>query len=315
MCRNERPFCSKTLELLARAEGAQKQKQNQHQNSSLTNRLVRKRRTVASRVLFLVLRHLLSRTDCSFLSLNELLRQSAMTPPLVSTRLSLAWPPSPPSETTNTLVLTGRTGTFLDLRVFISGSRRGAIDWATAGEKSYLPDSTPGPSPPHPPPFSSNLSSSEHPKAQFVALLDNRSPSSSTPSIPPPPDEGLFTALPNGDVLETGSMANPDAGGAVQLYEEVWRRYEIDEDVRSVFLQSVEGNFWVGRIGEHEIGMGEVGEGFAAWRWERRQGEWEEVYAIGEVGVLPRIPEEGIVEEQGERIELGGRSWIVRENS
>ena len=72
-----------------------------------------------------------------------------MTPPLVSTRVSLRWPPSPPSETTDTLVLTGRTGTFLDLRVFISGPRRGTIDWATAGKKTYLPDSTPGARLPH----------------------------------------------------------------------------------------------------------------------------------------------------------------------
>ena len=66
--------------------------------------------------------------------------------PLVSTRISLAWSPAPPEELTSTLVLTGRTGAFIDLRVFTSGSHVGEIDWATAGLKTWLPDSTPGPS-------------------------------------------------------------------------------------------------------------------------------------------------------------------------
>lgn len=101
----------------------------------------------------------------------------------------------------------------------------------------------------------------------------------------------------------------------MQPYEEVWRRYKIEEDVRCVLLQSVEGNLWVGRIGGRELGMGEVRKGFVAWRWERRQERWEEVYSVGKVEVLPRIPEQGIVGKQGERVELGGESWIVRENS
>lgn len=61
--------------------------------------------------------------------------------PLVSTRVSLRWPPALPQELTNTLVLTGRTGFFLDLRVFTHGPRKGEIDWATAGRKSWLGDS------------------------------------------------------------------------------------------------------------------------------------------------------------------------------
>ncbi|KAL8276395.1 hypothetical protein RQP46_011193 [Phenoliferia psychrophenolica] len=65
--------------------------------------------------------------------------------PLVSTRISLAWPPALPSELTSTLVLTGRTGAFVDLRIFTNGDHIGQIDWATAGLKTWLPDSTPVP--------------------------------------------------------------------------------------------------------------------------------------------------------------------------
>lgn len=67
-----------------------------------------------------------------------------MSEPMVSTRISLAWPPLGADELTDTLVLTGRSGAFVDLRVFVRGEHTGEIDWATAGRKSWLPDSTPG---------------------------------------------------------------------------------------------------------------------------------------------------------------------------
>jgi hypothetical protein len=58
---------------------------------------------------------------------------------LVSTRVSLAWPPEPAREVTDTLVLSGRSGYFVDLRIFIEGSHVGEIEWATAGVKTALP--------------------------------------------------------------------------------------------------------------------------------------------------------------------------------
>ena len=70
--------------------------------------------------------------------------------PLLSTRISLAWPPNdPPSESTHTIVFSGTTGWYMDMRVFIdevkqAGRVIGDLDWASVGRKEYTADSTPG---------------------------------------------------------------------------------------------------------------------------------------------------------------------------
>ncbi|KAL8284305.1 hypothetical protein RQP46_005054 [Phenoliferia psychrophenolica] len=194
--------------------------------------------------------------------------------PLVSTRISLAWPPALPSELTSTLVLTGRTGAFVDLRIFINGDHIGQIDWATAGLKTWLPDSTP-----------------ETPKAMFTSHLDSRfvpSDSSSTDS-PPEPDVGVFQSLPNGDVLETGSMPNPLSPTPLLPvpYEEVWRRLPLPPvaTVRATFLRA--GDTFIARVGDYQLGIakGDKESGFLARRMERKK----------EVPVtLPRTREGGI---------------------
>ena len=64
--------------------------------------------------------------------------------PLVSTRISIAWPPLPPSENTSTLVLTGRSGYYLDLRLFLAGPQKGEIEWASVGRKTFITTSPGG---------------------------------------------------------------------------------------------------------------------------------------------------------------------------
>ncbi|ORY92580.1 hypothetical protein BCR35DRAFT_348952 [Leucosporidium creatinivorum] len=226
--------------------------------------------------------------------------------PLVSTRVSLAWPPAAPFEDTDTLVIQGRTGFFLDLRIFISGPRVGEIDWASAGVKTFLPDSTP-----------------ENPKAVFDANIDSRrpppNPSSPSPTDPPLPDEGSFTTLPNGDVLETGSMSNPDADGAVQPYEEVWRRFPVEEDVRVLILASEDGKAFIGRVGRWEVALKDATNStpFLAWRRDQQEDGWAEIYLVGGEEArwqLPHLPDE-VAGGVGDRVELGGRSWVIKENS
>lgn len=167
-------------------------------------------------------------------------------------------------------------------------------------------------------------SSLDNPKAVFEAIIDSRrpppSPSSPSPTEPPPPDEGSFTSLPNGDVLETGSMSNPDAGGAIQPYEEVWRRFAVEEDVRVLILASEGGDRFLGRVGRWEVGLGDwrTSTPFLARRRDQRvDTSWTETYCVGGAEAeeqLPRLPD-AVKGSIGDTVELGGRRWVIKENS
>ncbi|GAA6007917.1 hypothetical protein JCM10207_004923 [Rhodosporidiobolus poonsookiae] len=251
--------------------------------------------------------------------------------PLVSTRISLRWPPAPAAEHEAVLVIQGRSGFFLDLRVRrLEADGQGtappdlrekgeySVEWATAGWKTLLPP----------------REGEAHPRARFEAILDSRNPPfssssssapsgsspSSNPADPPSADEGSFEPLPNGDVLETGEMLNLDTG-TVQPYEEVWRRLPFVHDhgaaVRIVVLERADetSRAYVGRVGDWEVGLVDSKEGFGAVRRERRSdGTWEEVY-VNEAGRgLPScVGEEKAVE--GETVELDGQIWRVIESS
>jgi len=56
-----------------------------------------------------------------------------MTLSSVSIRRYIRWLPYPPTEPTNTIVLTGKTGAFVDVR-FIKDTT--ILDWAFAGFRS-----------------------------------------------------------------------------------------------------------------------------------------------------------------------------------
>ncbi|EGU11844.1 Proteophosphoglycan 5 [Rhodotorula toruloides ATCC 204091] len=181
--------------------------------------------------------------------------------PLVSTRLSLRWPPEPPTEEEEVLVVQGRSGFFLDLRVkqrrleLADGSHKQAnaakgnceVTWATAGWKEVL--------------------------APRPGEDDS------------PPDEGSFKTLPNGDVLERGEMVNPETG-KIAAYEEVWRRLPLSQDdgpPRIVILECVgdeaDGKAFVGRVGDYKLGMVDGAGGFGVVRRERGDGVWRAVCA------------------------------------
>ncbi|BGP15923.1 hypothetical protein JCM10213_003647 [Rhodosporidiobolus nylandii] len=245
--------------------------------------------------------------------------------PLVSTRISLRWPPAAAEEHEDVLVVQGRSGFFLDLRVRrVAGQDRdfggleqslaGETDvtWATAGWKSLLPP----------------RNGEEHPRARFDAVLDSRSPAfsphpSSSAAPPPPdgatPDEGSFEKLSNGDVLERGEMLNPMTG-TVQQYEEVWRRLPLLHDegggVRVLVLELVDEaeKGCVGRVGDWEVGLLDSAAGFGVVRREKRAGEWAVVYQNGAGAALPSL--EGVqAGEKGSIVQLGGRTWQVVESS
>ncbi|BGO91348.1 hypothetical protein NBRC10512v2_003617 [Rhodotorula toruloides] len=215
--------------------------------------------------------------------------------PLVSIRLSLRWPPDPPTADEDVLVVQGRSGFFLDLRVkrrqvnFAGGLQRQAkagegdceVTWATAGWKEVL---------------------------------------APRPGEDTPPDEGSFETLTNGDVLERGEMENPETGKVAQ-YEEVWRRLPLSQDdgpPRIVIFESVgdeaDGKAFVGRVGDYELGMVDGAEGFGVVRRERKEGIWQVVCANGAGRLLPTL--DGAQEyAEGDTVQLAGRAWRVIEST
>ncbi|KAL4772569.1 hypothetical protein BDW60DRAFT_222475 [Aspergillus nidulans var. acristatus] len=144
----------------------------------------------------------------------------------LSTRISLRWPPEPPFENTDTLVLSVGNW-YVDLRV---DRETATLDWAIAGERLQ------------------NANSNE---VLFTHELDSRSAFGVA-------DCGTFSALPNGDDLEVGVMPRPDLPGApVSKYEEVWRelpflRMEGHENV-SFVLESATGGAQLKEGEEKEV--------------------------------------------------------------
>ncbi|GFF34332.1 hypothetical protein IFM51744_02415 [Aspergillus udagawae] len=117
----------------------------------------------------------------------------------LSTRVSLRWLPDPAFENTDTIVLS-LMGWYVDLRVDKSS---GSIDWAIAGQRI--------------------VESQDPLRVLFTHAIDSHSAFDAV-------DCGNFTALPNGDDLETGSMPRWDLPGApVREYEEVWRELPFRE--------------------------------------------------------------------------------------
>ncbi|KAJ5407875.1 hypothetical protein N7509_001758 [Penicillium cosmopolitanum] len=111
----------------------------------------------------------------------------------ILTRISMRWVPEPSFESTDTLALSVGDW-YVDLRV---DRQSGGIDWALAGQCRRA------------------CTSSRH----IIFTHDIDSHLNFNVSEPCP-----FTALPNGDDMETGTMRRSDRQGAPMTdYEEVWR--------------------------------------------------------------------------------------------
>ncbi|TFK52875.1 hypothetical protein OE88DRAFT_1312232 [Heliocybe sulcata] len=207
----------------------------------------------------------------------------------LSTRLHIRFPPSPASETTDTLVLTFRSQHYLDLRVLrTSPGLSPPIDWAFAGTLTH-----PGP---------------------HRTVWEHRIDSRGFAGV----DAGVSTALENGDTLEEGEMVNP-ASGKTGRYEEVWRTIPVESGAVAYCLESEDDDpdkvkIFVGRIGLYFVSMGEQdGQHFSARRFQLEGGKWRKVYHIGTMD-LPspdEVSEESL--QEGATVQIGGRRYCVRE--
>lgn len=227
----------------------------------------------------------------------------------LSTRTSIAWPPDiPPSENTDTLVLSFPSSRFIDLRPL---KHLQSLDWGMAGHQTttQTPSGTKS-FPSLPSVERSNVA------ARFIHTVDSRVPEDPS-SVH---DEGIFRRLDNGDDLEIGNMLNPETG-KIMLYEEIWRTIPV-KGKGYVCLESTgkKDKTFLGRIGYHFQGIGIKEEAGSvrevnAKRCEFNNGNWEVLFSVGYGDMVPVI---GIEEEhdnwkEGDEIEFEGRIWKVHD--
>lgn len=181
----------------------------------------------------------------------------------ISHRVSIAWPPAPPSEPTSTLVLTAFNKTYVDIRLLLPSPSSNPISPPSASE---LPDGTTL--------YWAFAGTSSHDsltkKAKWTHTVDSRYPDPSDVV-----DHGAFETLGNGDTIERGTMRDLDDGN-VKAYEEVWRDgaadgaecvvLELDEIMGGVRAVGV-----VVRLGDWCQGILREGEKVTAERWHQRR--------------------------------------------
>lgn len=229
----------------------------------------------------------------------------------LSTRISLRWVPDEPEELTDTLVM-NVGGYFMDLRVNKADQ---SIDWAMAGERHVLSK--------NPRKFptitliAQRLSNTFTVKCRWIKAIDSLGPSD--------PDEGIFSPLPNGDDLETGSMPCAHKNDAVTDYEEVWRKLSpVPGPKRAWIIQSVEnsprGGTFLGRVAGSFMALRES-EGLPfSVRSERldENAQWNVIYAIGKVEDVPSFAGVGVEFEgeedwkEGDTVSVLGAKYMVR---
>ncbi|KFY45415.1 hypothetical protein V495_02993 [Pseudogymnoascus sp. VKM F-4514 (FW-929)] len=212
----------------------------------------------------------------------------------LSTRISLRWVPDEPEELTNTLVM-NVGGYFMDLRVNKADT---SIDWAMAGERQIL--------------------SKDPLKCRWIKVIDSLGPSD--------PDEGIFSPLPNGDDLETGSMPCAHKNDVVTDYEEVWRKLDpVPGPKRAWIIQSVEdspnGGTFLGRVAGSFMALRQNEDLSFSVRSESldENAQWNAIYAIGKVEGVPSFAGVGVSEFEGEEewkegniVSVLDRKYVVR---
>lgn len=86
-----------------------------------------------------------------------------------------------------------------------------------------------------------------------------------------------------------------------------------------LILASEDDKAFIGRVGRWEIALKDATAStpFLARRRDKKEDGWAEVYLVGGEEArreLPRLPEE-VSGEVGARVELEGKSWVIKENS
>lgn len=155
-------------------------------------------------------------------------------------------------------------------------------------------------------------------KCRWIKVIDSLGPSD--------PDEGIFSPLPNGDDLETGSMPCAHKNDVVTDYEEVWRKLDpVPGPKRAWIIQSVEngprGGTFLGRVAGSFMALRQSDDLSFSVRSEGldENAQWNVKYAVGQVEGVPSFAGVGISEFEGEEewkegniVSVLGTKYVVR---
>ncbi|KAF7320803.1 hypothetical protein HMN09_00166700 [Mycena chlorophos] len=210
--------------------------------------------------------------------------------PSISTRTSIRWLPEPASEPTNTVVLTGKSGIFLDVRFW---KNTNVLDWAFAGYRSE-----------------DDYRTTKYHKIQALhRLSDTGTPLEVV-------DVGYNEPAAEGGTLECGEMVNP-ATGQMARYEETWHDEEHDG---GIFLVNAAKTIWRAWVGRRQLALGRTFVGnpneteAVFWAWEASRldsGEWQRGHATDRMGQSEYLPDEA--RGWKKRVEWHREEWIVVE--
>jgi len=128
-------------------------------------------------------------------------------------------------------------------------------------------------------------------------------------------DIGVFSALPNGDELETGEMMNPACKRKMK-YEEVWRKLTLSGPGGGVCLEALDGSAFLGRVGKWFQGIYvEDGETTAVRYILQDDGEWKKVRSVGQRfdRVPLTLPDDSKDWTPGQVVTVHGVEWLVRD--
>jgi hypothetical protein len=130
-----------------------------------------------------------------------------------------------------------------------------------------------------------------------------------------PEEAGSFSTLPNGDILEAGTMYNPNTGRS-EPFEEVWRRHPRQTGWPYCVLQRVDGRWkqdtkdkaFLGCLGPRSLGLAQDGDAFKAYRDE----DGKRLYEFdADESVLPPFHVDPSW-KVGMEVVVGSGRWLVR---
>lgn len=215
------------------------------------------------------------------------------TTPQLLQRISIRWLPDEAYENTDTIAL-NVGGYFMDLRVLLGNK---SLEWSRAGERRTMAGNA----------------------FQWTRIIDSLGSTQT--------DEAAFTALPNGDDLETGTFLKDSTP---LPYEEVWR--DVTDEMAGIdnspswIVQSSDGCVFLGKIGCVYLAMSQDEKGRYAVRREVDNGArgWTTVFESGvsHAGGLLRAADvvqvlddvkvgRGDGEGVGGRIAVGGVDYVI----
>ncbi len=123
-------------------------------------------------------------------------------------------------------------------------------------------------------------------------------------------------------------MYDPE-DGRVKPYEEVWRDLpalgvafilEVIEQSKAIEEDTRVENAWIAQMGDHQLMVAKLSSGtYAAWTAVRLRDDshlWQIRSSVGDPSITAMVPPVYVSDDlwkAGEKVEIAGREWLVKE--